>query len=33
MGENERNRKILPKNFIVNILLITPDILKMLMEK
>jgi len=33
LGENERNMEILPKNTIVDILLITMDMLKMLMEK
>jgi len=33
LGENERNMKILPKNTIVDILFITMDMLKMLMEK
>lgn len=33
IGENERNMKILSKNIIVDILLITMDMLKMLMEK
>jgi hypothetical protein len=32
IGENERNMKILLKNIIVDILLITMDMLKMLME-
>jgi predicted aspartyl protease len=32
-GGNERNMEILPKNAIVDILLITMDMLKMLMEK
>jgi hypothetical protein len=33
IGVNERNLEILSKNIIVNILLITVDMLKMLMEK
>jgi len=33
LKENERNMEILPKNTIVDILLITMDMLKMLMEK
>jgi len=33
LGENERNMEILPKNIIVDILLITMDMLKMLIEK
>ena len=33
LGENERNMEILSKNIIVDILLITMDMLKMLMEK
>ena len=33
LGENERNMEILPKNIIVDILPITMDMLKMLMEK
>ena len=33
IGGNERNMEILPKNIIVDILLITMDMLKMLMEK
>jgi len=33
LGENKRNMEILPKNTIVDILLITMDMLKMLMEK
>jgi len=33
LGENERNMEIFPKNTIVEILLITMDMLKMLMEK
>lgn len=33
LGENERNMEILSKNTIVDILLITMDMLKMLMEK
>ncbi|MCJ7539036.1 MAG: hypothetical protein MUO88_05155 [Desulfobacterales bacterium] len=33
IGENKRNMEILPKNIIVDILLITMDMLKMLMEK
>ena len=33
LGENERNMKILLKNIIVDILLITMDMLKMLIEK
>ena len=33
IGENKRNMEILTKNIIVDILLITMDMLKMLMEK
>jgi hypothetical protein len=33
LGENERNLEISPKNIIVDIVLITMDMLKMLMEK
>jgi hypothetical protein len=33
LGENERNMEILPKSTIVDILFITMDMLKMLMEK
>jgi len=33
LGENERNMEIFPKNTIGDILLITMDMLKMLMEK
>jgi len=33
IGENERNKEISTKNIIVDYLLITLDMLKMLMEK
>jgi hypothetical protein len=33
IGENKRNKEILSKNIIVDILLITMDMLKMLIEK
>jgi len=33
LGENERNLEISPKKIIVDIVLITMDMLKMLMEK